>query len=228
MKVSVLKEIHPGERRVAGSPATVSKLRKLGFEVAIERGAGVASSYPDEQYEEAGATLSSRAEAIAAADIVMKVRQPTLDEVSELREGSTLISFLWPAQNRSWWTRSPRAASPRSRWTAFHASVAPQVDSLSSMANIAGYRAVLEAAHHFGSFFTGQFTAAGRVAPATVLVIGAGVAGLAAIARPKGSARSSRRSTPARPWPIRSRVPEASSCSSSSRSRARVAAATPR
>ena len=187
MRVTILKEVHPSERRVAASPKTVTKLIKLGFSVGLETGAGEGSSYPDTLYEQAGASIQSRADALAAADIIIKVRPPTLDEVEELAKGSTLISFLWPAQNTELLDKlAAREITALAMDCVPRISRAQRLDALSSMANIAGYRAVLEAANHFGSFFTGQFTAAGRVAPATVLVIGAGVAGLSAIGAAKG------------------------------------------
>jgi len=187
MKVAVLKETLPKERRAAASPNSVRQLVKAGFEVAIETDAGVGSSYPDRLYEGAGATTGPRTEVLEGADIVTKVRAPTADEVAALPSGCLLISFLWPDQDpellESLIARNINAVAmdkvPR-------ITRAQRVDALSSMANIAGYRAVVEAANGFGSFFTGQLTAAGRVAHATVLVIGAGVAGLAAIAAAKG------------------------------------------
>ncbi len=187
MRVTILKEVHPSERRVAASPKTVTKLITLGFSVDLETGAGEGSSYPDTLYEQAGASVQGRADALAAADIIIKVRPPTLGEVDELPKGSTLISFLWPAQNKELLTAlAARQITALAMDCVPRISRAQRLDALSSMANIAGYRAVLEAANHFGSFFTGQFTAAGRVAPATVLVIGAGVAGLSAIGAAKG------------------------------------------
>jgi NAD(P) transhydrogenase subunit alpha len=187
MKVAVLKESLPMERRAAASPNSVRQLIKAGFEVAVETGAGEGSSYPDRLYEGAGAMVGSRAEVLSGAAVVTKVRPPTLDEVAELPKGCALIAFLWPDQN----PKMLEALAAR-RISALAMDKVPRItraqrcDALSSMANIAGYRAVVEAANEFGSFFTGQLTAAGRVAHATVLVIGAGVAGLAAIAAAKG------------------------------------------
>ena len=187
MKVAVLKEILANERRAAASPNSVRQLIKNGFEVAVEAGAGEGSSYPDRLYEGAGATIGSRAEVLAGADIVTKVRPPTADEVGELPRGCALISFIWPAQNPQLLDQLvTRKISVLAMDRVPRITRAQRVDALSSMANIAGYRAVVEAANEFGSFFTGQLTAAGRVAHATVLVIGAGVAGLAAIAAAKG------------------------------------------
>ncbi|MBD7957537.1 Re/Si-specific NAD(P)(+) transhydrogenase subunit alpha [Microbacterium sp. Sa4CUA7] len=171
----------PGETRVAATPTTTVKLIALGYDVIVEAGAGVASSFPDAAYRDAGARIVSRAEAWAA-DVVLKVNPPTPDEVALLADGATIIALLSPALRpdvrESLQTRGITAlaldAVPR-------ISRAQSMDVLSSMANISGYRAVVEAAHEFGRFFTGQVTAAGKVPPATVLVAGAGVAGLAAI-----------------------------------------------
>ncbi len=191
MKIAIVKETRPDERRVAASPPTVTRLVKAGWEVVIERGAGEAASFPDRDYETAGGTLVDRATAWQA-DVVVKVRPPSLEadgtcEADAMRAGATLISFLFPAQSPE---LVARLASRKIVALAVDCipriSRAQKVDALSSMANIAGYRAVVEAANRFGSFFTGQFTAAGKVPPAKVLVIGAGVAGLAAIAAAKG------------------------------------------
>ncbi|MCR2783205.1 MULTISPECIES: Re/Si-specific NAD(P)(+) transhydrogenase subunit alpha [unclassified Microbacterium] len=170
-----------GETRVAATPATIAKLIALGYELIVEAGAGAASSYPDAAYRDAGARTVTRAEAWAA-DVVLKVNPPTPDEIALLADGATIIALLSPALRpdvrESLQTRGITAlaldAVPR-------ISRAQSMDVLSSMANISGYRAVIEAAHEFGRFFTGQVTAAGKVPPATVLVAGAGVAGLAAI-----------------------------------------------
>lgn len=170
-----------GENRVAATPDTVAKIRALGYEVVVERGAGVASSFPDSAYVEHGATLVDRAEAWGA-DIVLKVVAPTDDEIALLRSGATLVALLSPAL-RPELLESLRAAGV----TALAMDAVPRIsraqslDVLSSMANISGYRAVIEAANEFGRFFTGQITAAGKVPPAKVLVAGVGVAGLAAI-----------------------------------------------
>ncbi|HEY5998551.1 MAG TPA: Re/Si-specific NAD(P)(+) transhydrogenase subunit alpha, partial [bacterium] len=189
MKIGVPKEIHPGERRVAVSPGVAAKLIGLGFQVMVEAGAGEASDFSDEAYREAGAELVADTRALwAAADIVLKVRAPEhhpllkIDAVELLREGACLISFVWPAQNPELLKRlAARRATVLAMDCVPRISRAQKLDALSSMANIAGYRAVVEAAHHFGRFFTGQMTAAGKVPPAKVFVIGAGVAGLAAI-----------------------------------------------
>jgi NAD(P) transhydrogenase subunit alpha len=186
MKLGIVKETWPGERRVAASPQVVAKWVKAGWLVQIERGAGELASYPDSQYEATGATVVDRA-AAWGSDIVLKLRPPSIPEVAQLREHATLISYLQPAQNvdlvDALATKKVNALAmdqvPR-------ISRAQKMDALSSMANISGYRAVIEAAARFGSFFTGQFTAAGKVPPAKVLIIGAGVAGLAALGAAKG------------------------------------------
>jgi NAD(P) transhydrogenase subunit alpha len=184
MKVGIPRETLVGERRVAATPSTVKRLQKLGFDVAIEAGAGAAASYPDEQYEAAGAEIVDGAEALwAGVDAVLKINEPTADEVSLLPEGGTLFSLLRPAQNEE---LREQLAARKATVVALDAvpriSRAQKMDVLSSMANIAGYRAVLEAANVYGRFFGGQITAAGKTPPAKVLVIGAGVAGLSAIA----------------------------------------------
>jgi H+-translocating NAD(P) transhydrogenase subunit alpha len=166
---------------VAATPATVGRLRALGYEVVVAGGAGGASSFPDGAYAEAGARIGSAAEAWAA-DVVLHVNAPAADELAGIRDGATLISLLAPM-------RDPElvAALGARPITALAMDAVPRIsraqalDVLSSMANIAGYRAVIEAAHAFGRLFTGQVTAAGKVPPAKVLVVGAGVAGLAAI-----------------------------------------------
>ncbi len=171
----------PREKRVAATPTTVPKLIALGYDVVVEAGAGAESSFPDAAYAASGATVVPAAEAWAA-DIVLKVDAPTAEEIARLSDGATLIAMLSPGLRpdlvESLATRGITAlaldAVPR-------ISRAQSMDVLSSMANISGYRAVIEAANEFGRFFTGQVTAAGKVPPAKVLVAGAGVAGLAAI-----------------------------------------------
>jgi NAD(P) transhydrogenase subunit alpha len=187
MKIGVPKEIHDGERRVATTPEVAGQLQKLGFDVAIESGAGVAASYSDEAYAEAGCEVVATAESLwADCDIVMKVRAPEGNEAEMLNSGQTLISFLWPAQNPDILKDlADRGVTALAMDSIPRISRAQKMDALSSMANIAGYRAVVEAAQHFGRFFTGQITAAGKVPPAKILVIGAGVAGLAAIGAAK-------------------------------------------
>ncbi len=193
MKLGIPKEVWPGERRAAATPDSTQRLIALGFEVLVERDAGASASYPDAMYEEAGATLIDGPRALwGASDVVLKVRPPTMHpglgehEADLLQPGATLVGFLWPGQNEELVERiRGRGASAIAMDKVPRISRAQTMDALSSMANIAGYRAVLEAAHHFGRFFCGQITAAGRVPPATVLVIGAGVAGLQAIATAK-------------------------------------------
>jgi NAD(P) transhydrogenase subunit alpha len=187
MRIGIPKESFAGERRVAATPTTVGKLRDLGFEVSVESGAGTLAAFLDSAYEEAGATIESDGEALwSGSDLVLKVRGPEGDEIDKLPEGSSLISFLWPAQNPELVERlRGRNITSFSMDAIPRISRAQKMDALSSMANIAGYRAIIEAAGVFGSFCTGQITAAGRIDPAKVLVIGAGVAGLQAIATAK-------------------------------------------
>ena len=188
MKIGVPRETHPGERRVAITPDVAGQLQKLGFSVAIESGAGDSASFGDGAYRDAGVEVfADRAELWPDSDIILKVRAPGDDELGLFRSGQVLISFLWPAQNPELLERLAQAGVTALAMDSIpRITRAQKLDALSSMANIAGYRAVVEAAQHFGRFFTGQITAAGRVPPAKVLVIGAGVAGLAAI----GVARS--------------------------------------
>ncbi|MGH3862842.1 Re/Si-specific NAD(P)(+) transhydrogenase subunit alpha [Actinokineospora sp.] len=178
MKIGVLKEARPGETRVAATPATVVQLRKLGYEVVVEPGAGAASSFSDDAYVEQGAAIGSA----LAADIVFGVNAPSTEQLDGLAPGATLISLLSPGLNPELVEDlAKRPITALSMDAVPRISRAQSLDVLSSMANIAGYRAVVEAAHVFGRFFTGQVTAAGKVPPAKVLVAGAGVAGLAAI-----------------------------------------------
>ncbi|ATG76407.1 Re/Si-specific NAD(P)(+) transhydrogenase subunit alpha [Pseudoalteromonas sp. 1_2015MBL_MicDiv] len=187
MKIGVPKEIRTGERRVATTPDAVSKLIKLGFNVAIEAGAGMAANYTDDAYIAAGCEVVNSAQDIwAQSDIVLKVQAPEVDENTLLKSGQILICFLWPAQNPEILKDlTQRGITAIAIDSIPRISRAQKMDARSSMANISGYRAIVEAAQHFGRFFTGQITAAGRVAPAKVLVIGAGVAGLAAIGAAK-------------------------------------------
>ncbi|MEO8551778.1 MAG: Re/Si-specific NAD(P)(+) transhydrogenase subunit alpha [Kofleriaceae bacterium] len=186
MKLGVVQETRPEERRVAASPNVVGKWVKAGWQVEVEKGAGAAASFPDTQYEAAGATLVDRATAWAA-DIVLKVRPPDEAEVPQLRSGGCLISFVYPAQNEGLLAKlALHKVTVLAMDQVPRISRAQKMDALSSMANISGYRAVIEGANRFPSFFTGQFTAAGKVAPAKVLIIGAGVAGLAALGAAKG------------------------------------------
>ncbi|KAJ5017095.1 NAD(P) transhydrogenase [Colletotrichum sp. SAR 10_99] len=185
LAVGVPKEIYPNERRVALTPQNVALLLKKGFsKVLVEQGAGAAADFPDAAYETAGATLVDSAEKVwSGSDIVLKVRGPIPAEIELMKEKQTVISFLQPAQNKP---LVEKLAAQKA--TSFAMDQIPRIsraqvfDALSSMANIAGYKAVLEASNNFGRFLTGQVTAAGKVPPCKVLVIGAGVAGLSAIA----------------------------------------------
>ncbi len=183
MKVGALKEIKPGEARVALTPDSAGQIKKLGHECFVQSGAGLAAGFSDALYEAAGVTVCADAQALAeAVDVVIKVREPELGEIELLREGQTLISFFWPAQNAEMLEAAKaRGATVIAMDMVPRISRAQKMDALSSMANIAGYRAVIEAGNNFGRFFTGQVTAAGKIPPARVLVVGAGVAGLAAI-----------------------------------------------
>ncbi len=187
MQIGIPKEIFDQESRVAATPKTVEQLLKLGFSVAVESGAGTAASFNDEAYAEAGAEIVNKEQAFQA-DLIFKVNAPldgcdnSADELALIKEGATVASFAWPAQHPEMLEKFKAAKInllamdmvPR-------ISRAQSLDARSSLANVDGYRAVVEAANHFGRFFTGQITAAGKVPPAKVLVIGAGVAGLAAI-----------------------------------------------
>ena len=187
MRIGVPKEIYAGEKRVATTPDVAIQLMKLGFDVSVESGAGEGSNFSDGAYSDVGCDIvDSVSELWSKSDIVLKVRAPEGGEASQLRSDQTLISFLWPAQNPELLKQlTDTGATVMAMDSVPRISRAQKVDALSSMANIAGYRAVIEAAQHFGRFFTGQITAAGKVPPAKVLVIGAGVAGLAAIGAAK-------------------------------------------
>ncbi|MGL5847686.1 MAG: Re/Si-specific NAD(P)(+) transhydrogenase subunit alpha [Aeromonas veronii] len=179
MQIGIPRESLAGETRVAATPATVEQLKKLGFEVAIETGAGLSASFDDAAFEAAGASVVPN---VWQADLIFKVNAPTDAEIAQIKDGATLVSFIWPAQNPELVKKlSERNINVMAMDMVPRISRAQSLDALSSMANIGGYRAVVEAAHQFGRFFTGQITAAGKVPPAKVLVIGAGVAGLAAI-----------------------------------------------
>jgi H+-translocating NAD(P) transhydrogenase subunit alpha len=191
MKLGIVQETSAGERRVAASPAVVARWVKGGWQVVVERGAGAEASYPDAQYEAAGATVVDRKTAWQS-DIVLKLRPPLVHddgscEADQMREGATLISYILPAENAQLLDKlAARKLTVLAMDQVPRISRAQKMDALSSMANISGYRAVVEAAGRFGSFFTGQFTAAGKVPPAKVLIIGGGVAGLAALGAAKG------------------------------------------
>lgn len=187
LKIGIPTEIYPNECRVSATPDTATKLQKLGFTVLIQKGAGEKANFSNHLYEEVGCQIIDNKEELwQNADIILKVRPPQPEEVNLLTEGKTLISFIYPAQNPELLTElSAKKATVVAMDAVPRISRAQKLDALSSMANIAGYRAVIEAANNFGRFFTGQITAAGKVPPAKVLVIGAGVAGLAAIGTAK-------------------------------------------
>jgi H+-translocating NAD(P) transhydrogenase subunit alpha len=183
VKIGALKEIFEGENRVAMTPDSAVQLVKLGHTCVIEAGAGAKAGFSDALYAKAGVeVLADAAAVIAAADVLVKVRGPEVAEARALRQGQTLISFFWPAQNPELLEiAKERGATVVAMDMVPRISRAQKMDALSSMANIAGYRAVIEAGNNFGRFFTGQVTAAGKIPPAKVLIVGAGVAGLAAI-----------------------------------------------
>jgi NAD(P) transhydrogenase subunit alpha len=183
LKIGTPKEIFEGENRVAMTPESALQLQKLGHSCVIERGAGAAAGFDDAAYEAADVEVVQSAAALyETADVVAKVRPPSEDEVKHLREGQTLISMFNPAGNTALMeAAAEKGATVMAMDMVPRISRAQKMDALSSMANIAGYRAVIEAGNNFGRFFTGQITAAGKVPPAKVLVVGAGVAGLAAI-----------------------------------------------
>ena len=183
MKIGTPKEVSSGEARVAMTPDSALQLQKLGYECVVESGAGVAAGFADALYREAGVEVVKTAAALwKAADIITKVRPPNATEAKRLTDEKLLISFFYPAQNTEQMELlAGKGASLIAMDMVPRISRAQKMDALSSMANIAGYRAVIEAGNNFGRFFTGQITAAGKVPPAKVLVVGAGVAGLAAI-----------------------------------------------
>ena len=189
LTIGVPKETQKDEHRVALTPETAGRIQKLGYELRIQKGAGADANFSDEAYREAGVEVVDKVGDVwKGSDIIMKVRPPVDAEVKKLGKGKTLISFLYPGQNED----LLKALNDRKPEAVFAMDMVPRIsraqklDALSSMANIAGYRAVVEAANNFGRFFTGQVTAAGKVPPAIVLVIGAGVAGLAAIGAARG------------------------------------------
>ena len=183
MKIGTPKEVSAGEARVAMTPDSALQLQKLGYECVVESGAGVAAGFADALYREAGVEVVKTAAALwKAADIITKVRPPNATEAKRLTAEKLLISFFYPAQNTEQMELlAGKGTSVIAMDMVPRISRAQKMDALSSMANIAGYRAVIEAGNNFGRFFTGQITAAGKVPPAKVLVVGAGVAGLAAI-----------------------------------------------
>ena len=180
MRIGVPRETRPGETRVAATPKTVEAIRALGYAVFVERDAGALSSFDDAAYVRAGADVID--EAVWNADVLLKINAPTEAEIPLLRPGQVVVSLIGPALNPDLvQALAARGVTALAMDAVPRISRAQSLDVLSSMANIGGYRAVVEAAHEFGSFFTGQVTAAGKVPPAKVLVVGAGVAGLAAI-----------------------------------------------
>lgn len=193
MKIAVPKEIYPGEKRVATTPDVVTQLIKLGFDVTVETCAGTAAKFTDDAYAQAGAEIINDTKTLwSTADIIIKVRAPqehpdlSVHEADLMHSGQILISFIWPAQNEELLNRlNEQKVTVLAMDSVPRISRAQKLDALSSMANIAGYRAIIEAAQHFGRFFTGQITAAGKIPPAKVMVIGAGVAGLSAIGTAK-------------------------------------------
>ena len=194
MKIGIPKEIHQGEKRVATTPEAATQIMKLGFSVSIESGAGLSADISDEAYKEVGVEVIADTRLLwKQSNIIMKVRTPEynleldIEEIDLLTSGACLISFIWPAQNEALMQKlAAKQVTVLAMDSVPRMSRAQKLDALSSMANIAGYRAIIEAAQHFGRFFTGQITAAGKIPPAKVLVIGAGVAGLAAIGTAKG------------------------------------------
>ncbi|SEL53639.1 NAD(P) transhydrogenase subunit alpha [Colwellia chukchiensis] len=181
MIIGIPKETVSGENRVASAPTAVAALLKLGFEVHIQKGCGTKASFTDQEFIDAGASVKSKKD-VWQSDIIFKVNPPSLEEIAQMKDQAHLISFIAPAQNDELLT-----ALKEKQITTLAMEMVPRMtrsqsmDALSSMANIAGYRAVIEATHHFGRFLTGQITAAGKMPPAKVMIIGAGVAGLAAI-----------------------------------------------
>ena len=181
--LGTLKESYPDELRVALTPDSAVHLKKLGYQCIIESGAGIAAGFSDANYQQVGVEVATETYAVLnRADVLIKVRPPSITEIESMPAGKTLISFFWPAQN----DELLNAANAKNI-TVLAMDMVPRIsraqkmDALSSMANIAGYRAVIEAGNNFGRFFTGQITAAGKIPPAKVMIIGAGVAGLAAI-----------------------------------------------
>jgi NAD(P) transhydrogenase subunit alpha len=193
LTIGIPKEIYPDERRVAATPTTVQRLKKMGLDVQIEAGAGLAAGFSDTDYIDSGAAIVNEAAKVwATSDLVLKVRPPMAlagsdyDEPLLLKKGAALVSFIWPAQHKELLEKlSRRGAVALAMDCVPRITRAQKMDALSAMANVAGYRAIIEAAEQFGRFIPGQMTAAGKVAPARVFIVGAGVAGLAAIAAAK-------------------------------------------
>ena len=181
MKIGIPRESRAGERLVAATPRTVAQLRKLGYEVVVEQGAGAAANFPDVSYAEAGATVVEP-DQVWESDVVTTVSTPAQDRLAALRPGATLVSMLAPATHPELLSElAERQVNALALDAVPRISRAQALDVLSTLSNVAGYRAVIEAAEEYGGMFTGQVTAAGKTSPANVFVIGAGVAGLAAI-----------------------------------------------
>ena len=188
MIIGVPKEIYPDEQRVALVPRGIETLKKMGFEILVESGAGINADYGNPKYEEVGAEIvTNTRELWSRSDIIVKIREPQPNEVALLKSSGTIISFFWPAKNGELMEQlSAKKATVLAMDCIPRITRAQKMDALSSMANVSGYRAVVEAAHAFPHFFTGQITAAGKIEPAKVLIIGGGVAGLAAVGAAKG------------------------------------------
>jgi NAD(P) transhydrogenase subunit alpha len=181
MKIGVLKEIKDNEKRVAITPGVIPKIKKLGYEILVERDSGIQAGAYNEQYTKSGAKICSKEE-IYKCDLLLKINKPTHDEINKISNNQTLISFFTPALNPELLDLCKKDnINIMSMDSVPRISRAQKMDALSSMANVAGSRAVIEAAHCFGRFFGGQITAAGKINPAKILIIGAGVAGLSAI-----------------------------------------------
>src|SRR6056300_1605151 len=183
MIVGSTKEIFKGEARVAMTPESAKQIQKLGYTCLLETGAGLTSNFSDKDYKDAGVQIVKSASQLwKDSNIILKVRGPEKSEISKIQPNQHIISFIWPGQNKALLdSLSKKKVTVQAMDMIPRISRAQKMDALSSMANIAGYRAVIEAGNQFGRFFTGQITAAGKVPPAKILVIGAGVAGLAAI-----------------------------------------------
>jgi len=183
MIVGSPKEIFKGEARVAMTPESAKQIQKLGYTCLLETGAGLTSNFSDKDYKDAGVQIVKSASQLwKDSNIILKVRGPEKSEISKIQPNQHIISFIWPGQNKALLdSLSKKKVTVQAMDMIPRISRAQKMDALSSMANIAGYRAVIEAGNQFGRFFTGQITAAGKVPPAKILVIGAGVAGLAAI-----------------------------------------------
>ncbi|MCH9057041.1 MAG: Re/Si-specific NAD(P)(+) transhydrogenase subunit alpha [Planctomycetes bacterium] len=193
VRIGIPREIHPTEKRSAATPGIVVRLGRLGFDVVVERGTGAGMEWDDSAYASAGAALSDAAGVWAESDIILKVRAPEMHpelgvhEADLMQPGALLIGFLRPAQNQEMLEKLAKAGASAIAMDCIPRTTrAQRMDALSAMANLVGYRAVIEAAHHFPKFFSGQVTAADTILPAKVLVVGAGVAGLAAIGAARG------------------------------------------